>query len=96
MKELLSVLKESRVLVFAWWCVGAGMCTGVVWNFLFWYTELLATDAQITWLKTLQGLITGVQCFLGELPFNFISGGIIRKLGHLNAMSLVLLVYSIR
>lgn len=89
-------MKESRVLVFGWWCIGAGMCTGVIWNFLFWYTEDIATGSQFMWLKTLQGLLTGTQCFLGELPFNFISGFMLKKLGHINVMSIVLLVYAIR
>lgn len=94
--ELWDVGKEGRVLAFGWWCVGAGMCTGVVWNFLFWYTEDIATGDQVNWLKTLQGLLTGVQCFAGEMPFNFLSGAVLRKLGHVNVMSLVLLVYAIR
>ncbi|XP_026666852.1 major facilitator superfamily domain-containing protein 6 [Ceratina calcarata] len=94
--ELLTIFKDGNVLAFGWWCIGAGMCTSVVWNFLFWYTEDLATSSQITRLKTLQGLLTGVQCFLGELPFNFISGDVLRKLGHVNVMSLVLLMYAIR
>lgn len=92
-RELLNVVKEGRVLVFAWWCIGAGMCTAVIWNFLFWYTDDLAMGARV---KTLQGLMTGVQCFLGELPFNFISGMVLKKLGHVNVMSLVLLIYAIR
>ncbi|XP_011861264.1 PREDICTED: major facilitator superfamily domain-containing protein 6-B [Vollenhovia emeryi] len=95
-RELLSVAKEGRVLVFAWWCIGAGMCTAVIWNFLFWYSEELAVSSHVTWSKTLQGLMTGVQCFLGELPFNFVSGTVLKKLGHVNVMSLVLLVYAIR
>ncbi|XP_071557243.1 major facilitator superfamily domain-containing protein 6 [Temnothorax nylanderi] len=95
-RELLSVFKEGRVLVFAWWCIGAGMCTGVIWNFLFWYSEDLAASSHVTWSKTLQGLMTGVQCFLGELPFNFVSGSVLKKLGHVNVMSLVLLIYAIR
>ncbi|XP_015438217.1 PREDICTED: major facilitator superfamily domain-containing protein 6 [Dufourea novaeangliae] len=94
--ELFAVCKEGNMLAFGWWCIGAGMCTGIVWNFLFWYTEDLATSSQVPWLKTIQGLLTGVQCFLGELPFNFISGNVLRKLGHVNVMSLVLLVYAIR
>ncbi|XP_015607648.1 major facilitator superfamily domain-containing protein 6 isoform X2 [Cephus cinctus] len=94
--ELLSVGKEGRVLVFGWWCIGAGMCTGVVWNFLFWYTEDIATHSEAAWIKTVQGLLTGVQCFLGELPFNFISGAVLRKLGHVNVMSFVLLIYAAR
>ncbi|KAG6800459.1 major facilitator superfamily domain-containing protein 6 [Apis mellifera caucasica] len=95
--ELFTILREGNVLAFGWWCIGTGMCTSVVWNFLFWYTEDLANSSfQITHLKTLQGLLTGVQCFLGELPFNFISGNVLRKLGHVNVMSLVLLIYAIR
>ncbi|KAG5321646.1 MFSD6 protein, partial [Pseudoatta argentina] len=95
-RELLSVIQEGRVLVFAWWCIGAGMCTAVIWNFLFWYSEDIAATSHITWSKTLQGLMTGVQCFLGELPFNFVSGKVLKKLGHVNVMSLVLLIYAIR
>ncbi|XP_031840492.1 sugar baby transporter [Nomia melanderi] len=96
LSELFTICKEGNVLVFGWWCIGAGMCTGVIWNFLFWHTEVLASGSQTTWLKTLQGLMTGIQCFLGELPFNFISGNVLRKLGHVNIMGLVLLVYAIR
>ncbi|XP_046411024.1 major facilitator superfamily domain-containing protein 6 isoform X1 [Neodiprion fabricii] len=94
--EIWNVGKEGRVLAFIWWCIGAGICTGVVWNFLFLYTEEIATGDQVDWLKTLQGLLTGVQCFAGEMPFNFISGAILQRLGHVNVMSLVLLVYAIR
>lgn len=48
------------------------------------------------WIKTLQGLVMGVQCFGGEVPFFFLSGWIIKRLGHLNCMSLVLGVFAIR
>ncbi|CAD6232846.1 GSCOCG00007011001-RA-CDS [Cotesia congregata] len=92
--ELGAVAREGRVLVFIFWCVGAGICTGVVWNFLFWYTEDIATNKD--WLKTLQGLLIGVQYFLGELPFNFISARVLKKLGHINVMSLVLIIYAVR
>ncbi|KAL0103099.1 hypothetical protein PUN28_017440 [Cardiocondyla obscurior] len=95
-RELLTVVREGRVLVFAWWCIGAGMCTAVIWNFVFWYSEDLVASSHVTWIKTLQGLMTGVQCFLGELPFNFVSGSVLKKLGHVNVMSLVLLIYAIR
>ncbi|KAL7291114.1 hypothetical protein TKK_0015243 [Trichogramma kaykai] len=96
LEEIWSIVSESRVLVFAWWCVGAGMCTGVVWNFLFWYTEEKTQGPDLEWIKTLQGLMTGVQCFIGEMLFNFLSNNILKKIGHINSMSLVLIVYSIR
>jgi len=48
------------------------------------------------WIKTLQGLALGVQCFGGEVPLFFWSGWIIKRLGHLNCMSLVLGVFAFR
>lgn len=47
-------------------------------------------------MKTLQGLVQSTQTFGGELPFFFISGWFINKIGHVNAMTLVLFVFGIR
>lgn len=47
-------------------------------------------------MKTLQGLVQTTQTFGGELPFFFISGWLINKIGHVNAMTLVLFVFGIR
>lgn len=38
----------------------------------------------------------GIQSFGGELPFFFLSGWILRKIGHVNAMSLVLFAFGVR
>lgn len=38
----------------------------------------------------------GIQCFGGELPFFFLSGWILKKIGHINAMSLVLVGFGVR
>jgi len=46
--------------------------------------------SQRAWIKSLQGLAQGIQCFAGEIPFLFWSGWIIRKLGYGNCMALVL------
>lgn len=48
------------------------------------------------WIKTLQSLVMVIQCFGGELPFLFLSGWILKRIGHINAMSLVLFGFSIR
>lgn len=48
------------------------------------------------WIKTLEGIVMSIQCFGGELPFFFLSGWILRKIGHINAMSLVLLGFGVR
>lgn len=47
-------------------------------------------------IKTLQGLVQSFQTFGGELPFFFISGWFINKVGHVNSMTLVLLTLGIR
>lgn len=47
-------------------------------------------------MKTLQGLVMGIQCFLGEVPFFFLSGKILKKLGHVNTMTLILFAFGVR
>ncbi|XP_046683291.1 major facilitator superfamily domain-containing protein 6 isoform X1 [Homalodisca vitripennis] len=94
------MFKDIQVLVFLLWLVVVGMCTALIWNFLFWYLEELADNygCSVTqqWIKTLEGLVNGVQCFGGEIPFFFLSGWILKKIGHTHAMSLVLFAFSIR
>ncbi|XP_044734493.1 major facilitator superfamily domain-containing protein 6 isoform X2 [Chrysoperla carnea] len=94
------LITEIRVFVFLIWCVCIGMCTGLVWNFLFWYLEELNesrnksmgyTQENTDHMKTLEGLLMGIQCFGGELPFFFLSSFILKKLGHINTMNLVLI-----
>ncbi|XP_055319817.1 major facilitator superfamily domain-containing protein 6 isoform X2 [Sitodiplosis mosellana] len=99
-RDIGKLFRSARVVVFFLWCVVCGMCTGVIWNFLFWFLEDLAEqhgdcngEGKI---KTLQGLVSIVQSFGGELPFFFISGWFITKLGHINSMTLVLFVMGIR
>lgn len=50
---------------------------------------------KLPWMKTIQGVATGIQC-IGELPFLFFSGWIIKRVGHWYCMTLGFLVYSIR
>lgn len=38
----------------------------------------------------------GIQCFGGELPFFWISGWILKKIGHIHAMSMVLAGFCVR
>ncbi|XP_064083016.1 major facilitator superfamily domain-containing protein 6-B-like [Macrobrachium nipponense] len=81
------------------------LCVAVLFIDLFVASRLhlmLVEDVAFEWnchfqaLKLLQGLIMGVQCFGGELPFFFLSGWFIKKLGHVHAMSLVIGVFGIR
>jgi len=36
-RRLLALLMEPKIFVFVMACVVVGMCTGLLWNFLFWY-----------------------------------------------------------
>lgn len=47
------------------------------------------------WIKTLQGISTGIQC-LAELPFYFLSGWIIKRIGYGNCVSLGFFTFSVR
>lgn len=99
LKDVGEILKSFRVIVFFLWCVVVGLGTAMVWNFLFWHLEDLAAEGECdyaAYMKTLQGLVMGIQCFGGELPFFFISGKLLKKIGHVHAMSLVLLGFGVR
>lgn len=118
MKDLGVLFLSLPVIIFFIWCIVIGLCTALIWNFLFWHLENLADEGydiikfivsitltiplqfhrcnNTTWMKTLQGLAMGIQCFGGELPFFFLSGWILKKIGHINAMSLVLIGFGVR
>ena len=100
LRDVGRIFQSARVMIFFIWCILVGFGTALIWNFLFWHLENLA-DAQegcnrLEWMKTLQGLAMIVQCFGGELPFFFLSGKILKKIGHIHAMSLVLLGFGVR
>uniref|UniRef100_A0A8W7K8L3 Major facilitator superfamily associated domain-containing protein n=1 Tax=Anopheles albimanus TaxID=7167 RepID=A0A8W7K8L3_ANOAL len=100
LKDVGQIFASFRVVVFFCWCVMIGLGTALIWNFLFWHLEDLAKAMEgcghSTWIKTLQGIIMSIQTFGGELPFFFLSGWILRKIGHIHAMSLVLLGFGVR
>ncbi|XP_037908689.1 major facilitator superfamily domain-containing protein 6 isoform X2 [Hermetia illucens] len=99
-KDLGKIFLSIRVVVFFVWCILVGLCTALIWNFLFWHLEDLSDmegncDSQ-NWMKTLQGIAMAIQCFGGEIPFFFLSGWILKKIGHINAMTLVLAAFGVR
>lgn len=98
-KDVSKLFLSVRVVVFFVWCISIGLCTALVWNFLFWHLEDLSAKhagCEGNSIKTLEGFVMAVQCFGGELPFFFLSGWILKKIGHVNSMSLVLLGFAAR
>lgn len=99
LKDMCGLLANIRILVFTIWCICMGICTAMMWNFLFWHLEDLAFKHSYevkSWIKTIEGLVMGIQCLGGELPFFFLSSWILKRIGHVHAMSLVLLITGVR
>ncbi|XP_018325099.1 major facilitator superfamily domain-containing protein 6-A-like [Agrilus planipennis] len=93
------LLTNVRFLVYIVWSIFVGICVAMVWNFLYWVVEDIAAEAgcdSTTWIKTLEGLMQVMQCLAGELPFFFLSGWILKYVGHVNCMTLVTFVLGIR
>ncbi|XP_052752558.1 major facilitator superfamily domain-containing protein 6-like [Galleria mellonella] len=93
-----TLLSSLPTFIFILWVIAVGFCTGLIWQFLFWYLEDIAalTCDGSERIKTLQGLVNAIQTFGGEIPFLFVSGYILRKVGHVKMMSLVLFAFGIR
>ncbi|XP_045458560.1 uncharacterized protein LOC123668912 [Melitaea cinxia] len=93
-----SILYSIPTFIFIMWTIAVGMCTGLIWQFLFWLIEDVAdgTCDGSDYVKTLQGLVSAIQMFGGEMPFMFISGYLLKKIGHINSMTLVLFAFGVR
>ncbi|XP_013146484.1 PREDICTED: major facilitator superfamily domain-containing protein 6-A [Papilio polytes] len=91
-----TLLSSIPTLVFMLWTIAVGLCTGLLWQFLFWLLEDIYGCDNSDYVKTLQGLVSAIQTFGGEIPFMFASGYILKKLGHVNMMSLVLFAFGVR
>ncbi|XP_059062995.1 major facilitator superfamily domain-containing protein 6 [Achroia grisella] len=93
-----TLLSSLPTFVFILWTIAVGLSTALIWQFLFWHLEDIAamTCDGSDYIKTLQGLVSAIQTFGGEIPFMFVSGYILRKVGHIRMMSLVLFAFGVR
>ncbi|XP_023211758.1 major facilitator superfamily domain-containing protein 6-like [Centruroides sculpturatus] len=89
-KNVCMLFSQIRIVIFITTVFIIGALTGLQWSYFFWYmTDLKAN-------QLIMGLALGVESFLGELPFFFFAGEIIKKLGYVNTISLTLFSFSIR
>ncbi|XP_050437860.1 major facilitator superfamily domain-containing protein 6-like [Adelges cooleyi] len=97
--DMKRVLTDFRVIVFIIATISFGFFYTFIQYFLFWYfediTDLYHPEYE-PYIKTIQGFSQTIQCFLGEVPFFFISSYIIKKLGHMNVFSLGFVFFAIR
>ncbi|XP_039289217.1 major facilitator superfamily domain-containing protein 6-A-like [Nilaparvata lugens] len=89
------ILLNFETIIYLCWCISAGVCVGLCRGFFFWYIEDLSNCEDKASIKTMEGMYILFQSFLGELPFFFINARLSKKLGLVNCMSLVLLLYGI-
>ncbi|XP_037799061.1 major facilitator superfamily domain-containing protein 6-like [Penaeus monodon] len=89
---------SPRMIVFLITVLVLGMTMGIQWTFLLIVVEDVANawDPTFPYIKLLQGLLVGSDCFLGDVPFLYISSYIIKKLGNILTFLMVLVVFSIR
>lgn len=99
-KNMFELFTKYYMISFCIWSIFNTLFHTIVTHFLFWYMEDLVSANndrdQRAWIKTLQGLAQGIQCFGGEIPFFFWSGWIIKKMGYGNCMALVLAAMAVR
>ena len=57
---------------------------------------VVAWQCDFKWIKLLDGLMLGIQCFVGELPFFLLAGMLLQKLGHVVCMTIVVMTFGLR
>ncbi|CAL4131794.1 unnamed protein product, partial [Meganyctiphanes norvegica] len=82
--EVGSTILDIRVFIFLTSVIVGGLGLGMIWIFKLILVEdvALAWDKDFPALKLLQGLDMGIETFGGEVAFFFLSGMIIKRLGH--------------
>lgn len=89
-KNVGALLKNPRHLCFLLDIFVIGTCSSIHWYYIYWYLGELKAS------KLLMGLTLATQSFLGDLPFMFVSGWLIKKLTHINVLRLAFLGFFIK
>lgn len=75
-RDIRIIFTSKDILVFSCGVAFYGFVTSIINVFEFWFLEDLGAS------RTLLGLSIFMQCLVGEVPFLFFSGWIVRKIGH--------------
>ncbi|XP_055937231.1 uncharacterized protein LOC129966723 [Argiope bruennichi] len=90
LKKVGTVMKEKEFLCFELGVFVNGIGLVFIWFYLMWFIISIGGNRLIC------GLTQTVQSFLGEIPFMFFSGWMLKRLGYWNVMMLSLLAYCVR
>ncbi|GFS57309.1 MFS_1_like domain-containing protein [Nephila pilipes] len=89
-RDVGSLIVKPRILLFLLQVLFVGIFRGMSSYYVFWYLRTLNAS------QFLLGCTSAVLCFLGELPFFFFSGWIIKKIGHMNTFVMSFTSYGIK
>ncbi|XP_035227671.1 major facilitator superfamily domain-containing protein 6-A-like [Stegodyphus dumicola] len=90
LKDVGTVFRSKEFLIFELGVLMNGIGTGIVWFYLVWFLTTIGGT------RFLAGLTQTLQCFIGEIPFMFFSGWIIKRIGYMNVLTLALMGYCVR
>ncbi|GFU71475.1 major facilitator superfamily domain-containing protein 6 [Trichonephila clavipes] len=90
LKNIRTIMKSKEFLCFEVGVFVNGIGLGFIWFYLMWFLTSIGGNRLVC------GLAHTVQCFVGELPFMFFSGWMLKKMGYFNILTLSLLAYCIR
>ncbi|KFM67349.1 Major facilitator superfamily domain-containing protein 6, partial [Stegodyphus mimosarum] len=90
LKDVGTVFRSKEFLIFELGVLMNGIGTGIVWFYLVWFLTTIGGT------RLLAGLTQTLQCFIGEIPFMFFSGWIIKRIGYMNVLTLALMGYCLR
>ncbi|GBM03848.1 Major facilitator superfamily domain-containing protein 6 [Araneus ventricosus] len=90
LKNVGTIMKEKEFLCFELGVFVNGIGLGFIWFYLMWFVTSIGGTRLVC------GLTQTVQCFVGELPFMFFSGWMLKKMGYFNILTISLLAYCVR
>lgn len=98
MGDVGTTLVHPKALLFLMTVYVMGMSLGNLWVFKMMLVEdvALAWNPEFSALKILQGLVLGIETFIGEVPFFFLSGIIIERLGYMPVLATSLVSLGLR
>lgn len=92
------VLKNTKVCVFLVWATVGGIFTSYIWFYFIWYVDDLATiyhTERKSMISSIEGFSLSIEC-LGEIPFFYLSGHLIKLTGHMTAFSISFAMFGLR
>uniref|UniRef100_A0A2H8TQW3 Major facilitator superfamily domain-containing protein 6-A n=1 Tax=Melanaphis sacchari TaxID=742174 RepID=A0A2H8TQW3_9HEMI len=99
LKDVKIVLKKAKVCVFLVWATIGGIFIVYIWYYFIWYLDDLATNyhpERKSMLSSIEGFSVTIQCFIGEVPFFYLSGHLIKRTGHMTAFSISFAIFAFR